>query len=247
MELLTSGAGYFAIPLVKSRRYNLRPRKLQSKNINKHKRKLGGAKKPAKAINAPPEALRRDRAERAAEFAKRMDMVSELALKKKSNVEPENVERRNQKITLTVNILRYKMEIPDIEIVDHDGNPRKSVNAARGRGDLNHYRDDGNHVLQVTRAHAITTTIGEMEDSLKPEPFLQDKIYMDPKAVWKINKLPHDVRQTFEFMETNSPPDAIVFTDVEEFENVEPFDRAIVLNEDDQLKYLCVGVGLVKV
>ena len=105
LELLTSGAGYFAIPIVKSRRYNLRPRKLQSSN--KHKHKLGGAKKPAKAINAPPEALRRNRAERAAEFAKRMDMVSELALKKKSNVKTENVERRNQKITLTV-ILRYK-------------------------------------------------------------------------------------------------------------------------------------------
>ena len=34
LELLTSGAGYFAIPIVKSRRYNLRPRKLQSKNMN---------------------------------------------------------------------------------------------------------------------------------------------------------------------------------------------------------------------
>ena len=112
LELLTSGAGYFAIPLVNSRRYNLRPRKLQSKNMNKHKCELGGAKKSVKAINAPPEALRRNRAERAAEFAKRIDMVSELALKKKSNVKTENVERRNQKITLTVNILRYKMEIP---------------------------------------------------------------------------------------------------------------------------------------
>ena len=52
LELLTSGDGYFSIPIVKSRRYNLRPRKLQSKNINK--RKLGGAKKPAKANKMAP-------------------------------------------------------------------------------------------------------------------------------------------------------------------------------------------------
>jgi hypothetical protein len=242
LELLTSGAGYFAIPIVKSRRYNLRPCKLQSKNINKQKRKLGGAKKPSKAISAPPEALRRNRAERAAEFAKRIDKISELALKKKSEEETKDVAKRNQKITLTVNILRYKMEIPDIEIVDHDGNPRKSksMNAARkkGQGDLNHYRDDEGHVLQVTRAHAITAKVGEIEDSLAPEKLVEGKVYMDPRSVWNINKLPHDVRQTFEFLETNSPPDAIVFTDIESFEVVEPYDRVNVMNEDDQLQYV---------